>query len=369
MFINFLDFCEKNNLNAFDYVPFTVVVKMNGNNFRDNMKSFEEIFLNIKEYISTNSLKPKRNSHYSEIFKCDINNMSYGNCQISIPETHYSGKNLWLVKPTDLFGGKCIQISDSLQEIEKIVKKFYEGIEKKVTEESETESSSDVDIKININKYRTSTVLVQKYIESPLLYYGRKFDIRMWALIDSEMNLYCFKEGHLKTTSKEYSTKTTDKFVHITNYSMQKHTNNFEKFEIGNEVSFKDFQICLNKTYNGVDLYTHIIPQMHEIIILTTQSVKDKINKKDRKFCYLILGYDFMIDANLKVWLIEINKNPGLVESSPVLNTLLPRLLDDCFRLTVDKIFDSRLVYDLKYPVENYEDSENMFQFLKSLKN
>jgi tubulin--tyrosine ligase len=368
MFINFLDFCEKNNLNAFDYVPFTVVVKMNGQSFRENMKKFEEIFVNIKEYITTNSLKPKRTSYYSDMFKCDINNLNYGNCKIMIPESHYLGDNLWLVKPTDLFGGKCIQISDSFQGIEKIVKKFYEGIEKNITEYSESDSSSGEEIKIN-NKYRASTVLVQKYIESPLLYYGRKFDIRMWALIDSDMNLYCFREGHLKTTSKEYSTKTTDKFVHITNYSMQKHTNNFEKFEIGNEVSFKDFQNCLNKTYNGIDFYSHFLPQMHEIMILTALSVKDKINKKERKFCYLILGYDFMIDTNFKVWLIEINKNPGLIESSPVLNSLLPRMLDDCFKLTIDKIFDSRLINDIKYPVENYEDGENMFQFLKCLKN
>ena len=345
-----------------------MIAKINGNNFKENMKNFEEIFTNIQAYTESESQNAKITSYYSENFKCDIHNQKFGNCRIFFPSTHYAGDNLWIIKPTDLYGGKCIQITDSFQGIEKIVKKFYEGVEKKVLDDSVSESDSENENKPMQNRYRASTVLLQKYIESPLLYYGRKFDIRMWALIDSDMNLYCFKEGHLKTTSKEYTTKTTDKFVHITNYSLQKRTNNFEKFEIGNEVSFKEFQKCLNQVYDGKDFYKEIVPQMNDIIIHTALSIKDKINKKDRQHCYLLLGYDFMIDINFKVWLIEINKNPGLVESSPVINSLVPRLLDDCFKLTLDRIFDSRTVGDVKYPVEDYNDDENMFQFLISLK-
>ena len=40
-----------------------------------------------------------------------------------------------------------------------------------------------------------------------------------------------------------------------------------------------------------------------------------------------ILGYDFMIDENLKPWLIEINTNPCLEESSPLLKDIIPRMI------------------------------------------
>lgn len=52
-----------------------------------------------------------------------------------------------------------------------------------------------------------------------------------------------------------------------------------------------------------------------------------------------IFGYDFMIDRNLKPWLIEVNTNPCLEETSSLLKEYLPRMLDDAFKLTLDVIF------------------------------
>ena len=93
------------------------------------------------------------------------------------------------------------------------------------------------------NRYLSSCVLLQKYLENPLLYNGRKFDIRIWVLVDHNLNVFLFKEGHLKCSSEAYDVQNKNQFVHITNYSVQKHSTNFEKYEFGNEVSFNDFQV------------------------------------------------------------------------------------------------------------------------------
>jgi len=50
----------------------------------------------------------------------------------------------------------------------------------------------------------------------------------------------------------------------------------------------------------------------------------------------VLLGYDFLIDSDYNTWLIEVNTNPCLEESSPLLGVLLPRMINDALRLTVD---------------------------------
>ena len=66
---------------------------------------------------------------------------------------------------------------------------------------------------------------------------------------------------------------------------------------------------------------------MKEIINLCFKSVEDKLNPNKRKFCFELFGFDFMIDAAFSVWLLEINTNPCIEESSPLLKMLIPRML------------------------------------------
>ena len=68
-------------------------------------------------------------------------------------------------------------------------------------------------------------------------------------------------------------------------------------------------------------------------------SVRQKINKNNRKFCMEIFGYDFMVDNKMQPWLIEVNTNPSLEESSTLLRKLIPRMLDDAFKITLDVMF------------------------------
>lgn len=43
---------------------------------------------------------------------------------------------------------------------------------------------------------------------------------------------------------------------------------------------------------------------MKKIIKITALSVRKKLNKLQRQFCFEIFGYDFMIDEQMKPWLI-----------------------------------------------------------------
>lgn len=79
-----------------------------------------------------------------------------------------------------------------------------------------------------------------------------------------------------------------------------------------------------------------MISDIHYLIKLSMSATYKRLNLKKRKGCFEIFGYDFLIDEHFKPWLIEVNTNPCLEESSPLLEQLIPRMVDDAFRLTID---------------------------------
>ena len=47
--------------------------------------------------------------------------------------------------------------------------------------------------KITFSKmYCSNEIIIQKYLDKPLLYYKRKFDIRCFVLVDSNLNIFFF---------------------------------------------------------------------------------------------------------------------------------------------------------------------------------
>jgi len=68
------------------------------------------------------------------------------------------------------------------------------------------------------------------------------------------------------------------------------------------------------------------------------EGTKRKLNPSKRSQCFEIFGYDYIIDREFNTWLIEANTNPCLEESSDLLRMLLPRMLNDAFKLTVDRV-------------------------------
>ena len=111
---------------------------------------------------------------------------------------------------------------------------------------------------------------------------------------------------------------------------------------------------------------------MKDIVKFSMESVKRKLNANNRQYCFELFGYDFIIDDQFKVWLIEVNTNPCLEESSRLLRMLLPRLIDDALKLTVDIIFSKKRTKDYwtkpdienNYKVTGYNDNENMWEFI-----
>jgi len=132
-------------------------------------------------------------------------------------------------------------------------------------------------------------------------------------------------------------------------------------------MSFTNFQKYIEDYFPGkpISVSNDIIPSIKNMIKKSLFSVKRKLNPDNRKYCFEIFGYDFIIDADFNVWLIEINTNPCLELSSQLLKQLIPRMVDDAFKLTLDIIFPPIPQYynipRKTYPVDNYDIKENLW--------
>ena len=424
MFKNLMIYCEENHLDLFSYVPLTVVMEYQKPSFLFQFRSFEYVFNNITSLLADPGMQKDSKRKYRNYFyvDADSDNKLGLKTNLYIPKTHYNGKNLWLIKAMNLNRGLAIKIVDSIESCENTIRFFYQGgilksvvdSEKKKDEENEDTNKKvyfelpkivtqkngyrhfknhhgfclyrQIDYYTLLKKhnndqekkkhYQSKKILLQKYIENPLLYNGRKFDMRIWVLLSYDMKVYIFKEGHLKATSFNYSLENKDFFVHLTNYSVQKYSNNFAKFEVGNEISFDQFQVSLFKDYNlYVDVRKDILNKIKNIVGISMKAIKNKININNIKGSFEIFGYDFMFDVDMNPYLIEINTNPGLEISSPLISKLVPRMIDDALRLTIDAVFGTiyssdrygKDGYISPFHVNGYLDSENLFELVVDL--
>jgi tubulin polyglutamylase TTLL1 len=71
---------------------------------------------------------------------------------------------------------------------------------------------------------------------------------------------------------------------------------------------------------------------MKKIVTDTFRATCFKLDPRRLTNSFEILGYDFMVDDNFKMSLIEVNTNPCLETDSPLLARIIPDLIDNTFR-------------------------------------
>jgi len=83
---------------------------------------------------------------------------------------------------------------------------------------------------------------VQAYLDRPLLYHGRKFDLRHYMLITTlygKMRAYWYSEGYVRTSSAPFDLDDLgNDLIHLTNDAIQKHGEDYGRFEEGNKLSY-----------------------------------------------------------------------------------------------------------------------------------
>lgn len=165
-----------------------------------------------------------------------------------IPMKHCQ-ENIWLIKPANQNQGRGIEVFKSLKDIYSFLS----------------------------SKQSNSYWVAQKYIEKPLLYKSRKFDLRVWSIVSAKGELFMYRQGYMRTSSASYDTSNlVDNYIHLTNNCLQQKGNAYGQHEPGNTLPLSELWGFLTKKFGSteVQLETFIMQKIKDLIIDTFLSIK-----------------------------------------------------------------------------------------------
>lgn len=82
---------------------------------------------------------------------------------------------------------------------------------------------------------------------------------------------------------------------------------------------------------------------MKDLVIDSFLSVKEKMNENKRRHCFELFGFDFLLDEDFRVWLIEINTNPFLGTPNKDMEILVPKMINEMCSLVIDTHFEPEI--------------------------
>jgi hypothetical protein len=192
--------------------------------------------------------------------------------------------------------------------------------------------------------------IMQRYLTNPLLLKGKKFDIRAFALIASTTPLIALYggPGYCRLSVDDYhGADVEDTAVHLTNQSVQKNRPDYRLLSEDTTWSMDRMNNHLNAHGRvPTDWTVNELPRrIKQIMTQVFRAIDGKLDPRDGIFD--LLGFDFMVDEQLNVWLIEVNRNPSLATNSEVLRDRVTKAVSTTLDIVLE-MYDKR---QLKQPI------------------
>ncbi|XP_065792053.1 inactive polyglycylase TTLL10 isoform X1 [Muntiacus reevesi] len=241
--------------------------------------------------------------------------------------TLFDETEMWICKPTASNQGKGIFLLRNQEEV--------------TTLQAKTQSIEDDPIYRKMPFRAPQARVVQRYIKNPLLLDGKKFDVRSYLLIACAMPyMVFFGHGYARLTLGLYDPHSSDLSGHLTNQFMQKKSPLYVLLKEDTVWSMEHLNRYINDKFHKTKglprdwVFTTFTKRMQQIMAHCFLAVKAKLECKLGYFD--LIGCDFLIDENFKVWLLEMNSNPALHTNCEVLKEVIPSVVMETLDLALE---------------------------------
>ncbi|XP_061284533.1 probable tubulin polyglutamylase TTLL2 isoform X1 [Bos javanicus] len=179
------------------------------------------------------------------------------------------------------------------------------------------------------------TCIIQKYICNPLLVGRYKCDLRVYVCVTGfkPLTIYIYQEGLVRFATEKFDLgNLQNSYAHLTNSSINRSGASYEKIK---EVVGSGCKWTLSRFFSYLrswDVDDLLLWQkINRVVILTVLAIAPSVPFAAN--CFELLGFDILIDDNLKPWLLEVNYSPGLSLDCSADVSVKRRLIHDTIEL------------------------------------
>lgn len=247
-------------------------------NFTDDNIGANDIALQNLEYKHKLTDMLKKHKLPLSPISYTINETNFSTVISQIEKNHQHDNFIWIYKPSTLNNGQDIKLFKNINEI----KKHYQ----------------------TTNRLGGDFVL-QQYIENPHLLNGHKYTLRMFVILTNYNGYTLYPQGYYNIGLKKYPTSNdfSDLSAHLTNEHLCDPEPNVIQMPSS---KVKEFDLLLPKISDTVSKTMDVFKK----------TAPEYFSQKKQK-CFDILGFDFLLDNNFNLWLLEINHGPNFPKEEP----------------------------------------------------
>jgi hypothetical protein len=170
-----------------------------------------------------------------------------------------------------------------------------------------------------------SHVLMQEYIQNPLLIHGFKFDLRFCVCVPSvnSLRIYVYTDGLVRLAAEPYYPSFDDfenLCAHLTNFSINKTASEFKvTYEAradgtGSKWSFEPFWPFLESIeYDPAKMKRDV---EDAIVIVVMSGRKELLRQRNHGCSFKMYGFDIFLDADGDIHVLEAIISPALGATS-----------------------------------------------------